>query len=243
MQCEEFENRLNAVLDERRLPDADAELRLHCETCCDCRQVAAAYRRLLDGFYALAAPEAPLDMAVRVLTDLQPRLSPRRRWAVGTVTLATGALATGALATAAGLLIAVMPLLRSGAQPPSTDSRTLAKLASSDRASPRVAARPSTSESLDVNQLPIVPELLALRNADEDPYAGLAKETGQGLAAVVLYVPGIGGSKGIVDASGTDEPAWAVQMSEGLKPITDSVAETVNLLLRALPAAVSDSRS
>ena len=86
-------------------------------------------------------------------------------------------------------------------------------------------------------------EFLAFRNTDEDPYAGLAKETGQGLATVIRYVPGIGGSMGIVDLSGTDEPAWAVQMSEGLKPITDSVAETVNLLLRTLPAVVADSRS
>jgi hypothetical protein len=230
MQCEEFEDRINAVLDERKRPEADAELRLHCEACLDCRQVAAAYGRLLDGFYALAAPEADGDIAVRVLADLQPLPSARRRWAV----------AAASLAAAAGLLIAVMPLLRSGSLAPKADFLARASIATSHQAGSRAMG---TLQSLDVNQLPIVPELLALRTANEDPYAGLAKETGQGLAAVVLYVPGIGGSKGIVDASGADEPAWAVEMSEGLKPITDSVAETVNLLLRALPAAVSDSRS
>ncbi|MBI3838283.1 MAG: hypothetical protein HY288_10175 [Planctomycetia bacterium] len=243
MQCEEFEDRLNAVLDKRKRPETDAELQLHCETCPDCRHLAATYGRLLDGFYALATPHPPSDMAMRVLADLQPKVSPRRRWAVAAV-----ALTTGALATAAGLLFAVVPLLRSHSQVPSTVLPTLATVASSDQSGPgsRGARIPLTGrslESLELNQLPIVPELLALRTADEDPYAGLAKETGQSLATVVLYVPGIGGSKGIVDASGKDEPAWAAQMSEGLKPITDSVAETVNLLLRALPTVVSDSRS
>ena len=58
MQCDEFEDRLNAVLDERRRPEWDTELSLHCENCAGCRQLAAAYDRLLDGFYALAAPDA-----------------------------------------------------------------------------------------------------------------------------------------------------------------------------------------
>ncbi|HEV3136386.1 MAG TPA: hypothetical protein VGZ26_00755 [Pirellulales bacterium] len=229
MQCEEFEDRLNAVLDERQRPEADVELRLHCEACLDCRQLAAAYARLLDGFYALAAPEPAGDIAVRVLADLQPPLSSPRRFAVATMSLAA----------AAGLLIAVMPLVRSERRASKVWLPT-ASAATSKQAGSHAAG---SLESLDVNQLPIVPELLALRTTDEDPYAGLAKETGQGLATVVLYVPGIGGSKGIVDASGSDDPAWAVQMSEGLKPITDSVAETVNLLLRALPDAVSDTRS
>jgi hypothetical protein len=229
MQCEEFEDRLNALLDERQRPEADVELRLHCEACLDCRQLAAAYARLLDGFCALATPESAGDIADRVLADLQPPPSPRRRFAVATMSLAA----------AAGLLIAVVPLVRSDRRAPHV-SPSKTSVAIANQAGSHAGG---TLESLDVNQLPIVPELLALRTASPDAYAGLAKETGQGLATVVLYVPGIGGSKGIVDASGEDEPAWAVQMSEGLKPITDSVAETVNLLLRALPDAVSDTRS
>jgi hypothetical protein len=225
MQCEEFEDRLNAVLDERKRPEADAEVRLHCEACADCRHLAAAYARLLDGFYALSTPEPAGDIAVRVLADLHPPASPRRRLAVG----------TASLAAAAALLIAVMPLLRNDRRAP-IGSLPRINLATSQQVGSHAAG---TLEALDVNQLPIVPELLALRTAGPEAYAGLAKETGQGLAAFVLYVPGIGGSKGIVDANGSDEPAWAVQMSEGLKPITDSVAETVNLLLRALPGAVS----
>jgi hypothetical protein len=235
MQCEEFEDRLNAILDERQRPEADVELALHCETCPECRQLASAYARLLDGFYALVTPAAPRDMSARVLADFTVSVSPKRR-----LSAPSASLAAGALALAAGLLIVVTPLLRNAPQAVSNESR--ARHSTGSKASADRPGAKAIAEALDVNKLPIVPELLALRT-DEDPYAGLAKETGQGLAAVVLYVPGIGGSKGIVDANAEDDPAWVVQVSEGLRPITESVSETVNLLLRALPGADGDSRS
>ncbi len=44
MQCEEFEDRINAVLDQRERPEWDAELRLHFEVDApDCRELATAY--------------------------------------------------------------------------------------------------------------------------------------------------------------------------------------------------------
>ena len=84
-----------------------------------------------------------------------------------------------------------------------------------------------------------LPKWLTLkRTAESDPYADLAKETGRGLATLVLYVPGFGGRRGIIDLpvnAADTEPTWAVQMSEGLKPVTESVTETFNILLRTLP--------
>jgi hypothetical protein len=220
MQCEEFEDRLNAVLDERRRPAWDDELRLHCETCTACRQTAAAYDAMLDGFYALAAPDAPDDMALRVVAEMRADRPQARRWAA----------AVGALATAAVVLVVVGPLVRRGPQAPTPAAKPLANLASV-----------APAKQLPVEQIPLVPGLLSIAAAPEgDPYAGLAKETGQGLATVILYVPGVGGSRGIIDAEGAGgagEPAWAVQMSEGLKPITNSVTETFDLLLRSLPVA------
>ena len=68
----------NLVLDERGRPECDAELSLHVEKCAECRHVAALYGALLDGFYALSAPQAPADMAARVLVDIGPRRSSTR---------------------------------------------------------------------------------------------------------------------------------------------------------------------
>ncbi len=257
MQCEEFEDRLNAVLDERRRPEADAELRLHCENCPPCRHIASSYDALLDGFYALTSATAleglgqsdlrQADLGIRVLADLrtEPAFSRSRTFVAIS------------LATAATLLIALVPLFRG------TPSEPAAKLSPQLRASAqkttraivkRAGARSQTSglsaislASLPIGNLPMVPELLSIaRSEADDPYVELAKETGQSLAAVVLYVPGIGGAKGIMDVESdpqADEPAWAVQMSEGLRPVTESVTETLNILLRTFPVAELASRS
>jgi anti-sigma factor RsiW len=256
MQCEEFEDRLNLVLDERGRPECDAELSLHAEACAECRHVAALYGALLDGFYALSAPRAPADMAARVLVDIGPRRSSAR----GTVVYA-------ALATAACLLVAIGPLVRLL----SPESNSLAQKSTNRETQPApLAAKAASSSPLQQGHLPPLRTTAALNQrvllgpamheslplfaslpilaADPrgDLYGELAKETGSGLAAIVLYVPGIGGARGIIDAESSvvdPEPAWAVQVSEGLRPVTDSVADTLNLLLKALPVTELASRS
>jgi hypothetical protein len=258
MQCEEFEHRLNAVLDERLLPEWEAELRLHCETCHECREVAAAYGAVLDGFYALSTPKAPTDMAQRVLADLRPRPAPARR--VSLVALA--------LATAAGLLIALAPLARFAprASAPSVSPQVRAQASPRPAPGPvaSVAARDPAADAAILKtahaaKLPL-PTIMTLPNIlplpvmwpmlasvyQADPYSNLAKETGLGLAALVLYVPGIGGTKGIIDVADNtveNEPNWASQMSEGLKPVSQSVSETFNLLWRTLPLSDLAGRS
>ena len=235
MQCEEFEDRLNAVLDERGRVEWDAELDLHRDTCPVCRHLASAYDKLLEGFYALAAPQAPDDMSLRVMAELTARPAERRR------TYSRRMLAAASLATAACLLVLVVQA-RNGAH-------SAAVIAAADDAKVTGQSDPASATRTALAQFPLVPELLAIAESpDGDPYAGLAKETGQGLANVMLFVPGVGGSRGIIDAESNasdgsaDDPAWAVQMSEGLKPLTDSVTDTVNLILRSLPVDALASR-
>jgi hypothetical protein len=230
MQCEEFEDHLNAVLDERGRPDCDAELQLHIETCAECRHIAACYAVLLDGFYALATPEAPSDLPARVLAESY-RPSTRARVATRM---------TAAIAIAAGLLIALIPLARVSWR--GEKVATVRPVASRLTKATIVRTLRST-KSLDA--VPVLQSLTAL-DEEGDVYGQLAKGTGNGLAAAVLYVPGIGGSRGIIDAeesADNGEPAWAVQMSGGLKPVTDSVTETLNLLLKALPVTELAARS
>ncbi len=223
MRCDEFEDRLNTVLDKRQRRQWDAELSLHCDTCAQCGQLAAAYDALLDGFYELTTPEAPHDMGLRVIAQVRTPPSTGRRLA----------LVAAVLATAAALLVVVGPAWRGTPDTPQADPNPNVASTTKPRIEPPFERVPLEGVP------PFVPELLAMAlSPDGDPYAGLARETGQGLANVILYVPGVGGGKGIIDveADGTPgEPAWAVRMSEGLKPITDSVTETFNLLLRSFP--------
>jgi len=277
MQCEEFEDRINAVLDRRERPEWDSELRLHCETCPECRELAAAYGATLDGFYTLCASAVqtdravPADMADRVLANLalpvgtdqlgtEPIVEVRRRQSR---TALRAALAVVSLSTAAGLLIAFLP----GSQHPATE------LERKSSASPQVAApmpEPSTvaageqaavEESAASSAEPglakngkrrtptirlLLPKwLTAKRKQPVDPYAAVFKDTGRGLATLLLQVPGFGGRRGIIDAkeNADTEPAWAVQVSEGLGPVTDSVTETFNILLQTFAMTNLANRS
>ncbi|HTM52527.1 MAG TPA: hypothetical protein VL175_00775 [Pirellulales bacterium] len=220
MQCEEFEDHLNAVLDRRERVDSDLELKLHIETCPDCRHVALAYDFLFDAFKRIREPQISDGFNARVLGQVH---QPRRQasWRVAAI---------GALA--ASLLVSVT-LLSTRVAPRAGDAAGVL----ADNHPVAVAAVHDALGTIET--LPILQTLSALEvEENEDVYGELAKETGSGLAAIVLYVPGIGGTRGIIDADASpaegDAP-WAAQMSEGLKPVTDSVTETVNLLLKTLP--------
>jgi hypothetical protein len=103
MQCHEFENRLNAVLDERNEPEADPRLTAHARDCPPCRQLLAGQRALFTGLRQSIAPPLKARFAQQVVARAgtpQPASispAPRRVW------LAVGAL----LASAAAALLAV----------------------------------------------------------------------------------------------------------------------------------------
>lgn len=230
MKCAEFEDHLNQLLDQRRRPEWDAESRLHGEACAPCHELANTYGLLLEGFYALATPEPPVDLAVRVLDELRVRPTMSRRVS----------LVTAVLATAVAVLFAVVPLWQyatrraDDANEPQSASVALA----ADRPSEIVPLRWK-----EIDGLPVVgPVLISLSDDDEttDPYAELVKGTGQGLASVVLYIPRIGSSPGAISMAPNvinGEPGWPQRMTEGLKPVTESVSETLDLLLQALPVS------
>jgi hypothetical protein len=110
MNCHEFEQRMQAVLDDRGEPARDKELRAHAASCPPCRQLLAGQRALLAGLAALPVPPLAGGFSRRVVgqTDIVPaqladesasRRSGRwpRAWlAVGTV-----------LASAAAVLLAL----------------------------------------------------------------------------------------------------------------------------------------
>jgi hypothetical protein len=223
MQCEEFEDRLNAVLDERRRPEWDVELRLHAETCPECRELATAYDAMLDGFYALVTPEPPADLATRVWADIPGRPSVARR----------ASTAATALAMAAGLLIVAVPMMRD------TQRQQAPKLT----AQAPHRSRPRVGLVAGALQAQAAPTSATLEADGGDPYSSLAKESGEGLATIIRFVPGIGASDDADVATQDDEHTWAEQMEEGLKPVTASVSETFHLLMRALPVTDLVNRS
>lgn len=230
MKCEEFEDRLNEVLDEHRRPEWDDRLRMHGEHCAACRELAASYGVLLDGLSALSTPHAPADLSHRVMADLQVRRKVSQY----------AALASAVLATAAAVMVAAWPML------PKFSTR---------RESPvtQVALQPPGAgyygfDLAVLDGLPFIgPVWVAIHDGDEatDPYAELAKETGQGLATVVLYMPAIGptGLIGPGPATMGTASVWPGPMSDELRPVRESLVETIDLLLQVVPLGDLASRS
>lgn len=281
MQCRDFEQRLQASLDERRQPDWDIELRLHSQDCARCRDLAAAFGALMEGLHALPEPAAPSDLAARVVAELnrQPVVLPAgrvRRWAS----------AAAAMATAATVLFAVGTTLRWSFTPPSqqvavatvapqaTLATPAAKVVESPAAAPIVVATnadaPSAQESageespavksvakstkrrgtrrrgaLALTQIPLLQVLPALKHDKKnDPYAKLAQQTGRGLGSLLRGVPGVAVNQAGGESGGQQpDPIWTTQMNRGIAPMTDSVADALNLLFRATPPEKATTRS
>jgi len=301
MQCEEFEQRLNELLDDRRRGPLDAELRGHVDSCAACRTTALAYNLLLDGFASRPMPLPRADLAARVLADYQREPVLLRTVSVHRRVVFTSA----ALATAAGLLIGLLPLLRMAPRPeqqaenpsvvakavtdgsaslasqsnlreapPSADASPVAEIvpvaeapliadiATVAEASPVAEAAPVVEAATGAEATPVsgtvaadmpkrepisqVAQTVALSKLkDGDPYVEVCKFTGRSLGSLLLIVPGIGGRRGIIDLDADrdgKDPTVASQVSDGLKPVTDSLAATLDLLFRTFPVP-NDRRS
>lgn len=115
MQCREFEEGLNRLLDERRAPEADASLIEHAATCEPCRQLFAGQRVLLSGLRQRAAVSVSADFSRRVLSTYQTEAAEaivletssaaRRAWQLAAMVLATAA----ALAVGVSIYLASQP--------------------------------------------------------------------------------------------------------------------------------------
>jgi hypothetical protein len=208
MQCEEFEDRLNAVLDERRRPEWDPALQLHCQMCPDCRHRAEEYRALLEGLDAMTGIEAPRALTPRVLSRLQPAHRVIR-----------SSTAAATLAMAASLLIAFLPW-----------TQWVGRQANVEKPAPQQLASERVSSGLNWERWPIVGELPTLVATEEpDPYAALARWTGQSMGAAVMQIPGLASS----DETDSNLPVADEDASSQefmLKPVTDSVAATFLML-------------
>ena len=180
---------------------------------------------MLDGFYELSAHNVPAAIGIRVLDQLQPRRSAVWRSTV----------AAAALCTAAALLITMVPL----------QHWTVPNAATPKQSPVQVAALEPPLRTYSLEQVPIVSKVLTItRTNDEDPYAAIAGWTGHALGSAFVRVPGMGGNRAIQDSAAdaaSDDATWT--MSEGFKPVTETVAATFYLLLRSLPGTELASRS
>jgi hypothetical protein len=239
MQCCEFENRLNEILDERGRPELDMLLASHAHHCSSCQHMLARYELVCEAASNLPMPKLPADFARRVVEQhVQQSLSGLARSRRGKRRFAASLLAVAAL-----VLIAVLPMFanRRGMRLPSgNDSLALAKAGPQASAS----ASPATAQLKPGDAVPHSsgpPSSGAFDPASEQyaqQYADLAKTTGRSLSAAVLYLPGVGGSLAGGEPA-FEQPVWISPVADGLRPVTDSMSDALHVLLRVIPSSAT----
>jgi hypothetical protein len=130
MRCDEFDNRVHRLLDQRGTLDQDGVLSRHANTCSRCALRWQAYLDLQAGLDAWETPDVSPDFARRVVARIQP-VAPVRR--------TTARWMAVALAMAATMLIAVIPL----------SYRRSARVPSPGTAEPVATSRPSADPDRD----------------------------------------------------------------------------------------------
>ena len=72
MRCDQFENRLQRVLDQRRAPETDSQLRAHAQLCPACRDILRLQAQLFDALDLTEVPDLPPDFSEQVVARVQP---------------------------------------------------------------------------------------------------------------------------------------------------------------------------
>jgi hypothetical protein len=217
MQCREFEQRLNDVLDERGDPAADSWLLAHAHGCEPCRQMLAGQRLLLAGLRQSAAPPLPAGLARRAVAAaaadaIQIRPRPVSRSLLAAVTLFTSAAAALLALSLVWYARSREPVIaRSPANPPATRNDS--------KAQPRIPAR-QPGGTLAFSQTDMLVEA---------PH--FAEHLRDGLDEFAVAFPET------VERYGEVE-----RLAPGIRPLRLSFALFWDTLFRALPS-VRDSRA
>ena len=193
MNCREFEDQLDHLLDERREPQADPRLTAHARECDPCQQLLAGQRVLFTALKQAPLPPTSGSFARRVVQQAAPQvsvvhkgLSPQRAWwAIATL-----------LASAAAVLIAVSLIwqARQGAEP-QQGSAVVKNLELKNHRPNQRSAPPSglaLSQADWIVEVPRLPSRIRVGyRGTMDNLAIALPETVQRLDEVEHYAPGI----------------------------------------------------
>jgi hypothetical protein len=215
MQCENFESRLNQILDRRARPETDEMLLAHAATCEPCRELLAVGELLFDGVDLLETPEISPGFARRVVD----KLAPRHR----TSSFAPGRWLGPAAAVAALLVVAVISGRHlwwpSGRMVASPGSGQPTKSISTAPGTLAVTSPPTKRVAPSASQRPSVTRPAAvIAEPTNDDYRELLET----LAHRLPDVP-------------RDSLESVEQIPDGLRPIATSFNVAIGLLRRTLP--------
>ena len=239
MNCIEFEDRLNDLLDDRLAPADDAALLAHAATCTECREMLAAQESLFHGLATLSRRTHAPEIGKQVLRELHttahlaPPLPPppRRSWFSLLVTAA-------AVLVAVGLSIWIVnrggdrPIARN--QGPRGNNNGLAivvkpgvKPSGKSRPAAEVRSETAPSEGLVASPQKVGSPTPAESEAYKQAMASLASASQWSSNPQWLHV----------------ETLDVEQYAPGIRPIRESFEVALDALLKTIPSGKRDTRN
>lgn len=205
MRCDQFEDRLNDVLDRRDDPRRDASLTAHAAECRQCRNLASAYAMLTDGAAELSRASLP--------SKLEPLHDRRLVWSVAVAPL---------LATAAAALFMFnqarrsdeVPTLPSAAVPPVAAAVTL----------PTPARLPVSGTVSDESAAPVFVDLARTTGR---AYVGLIHDTARKLDDAVALASALPPAQQLLEPVLFPEDGLLRRTTERFAPVA---GETIDAL-------------
>jgi hypothetical protein len=230
MHCDQFELRLNEVLDERANPELDPSLTAHAADCDDCRVRLVGSRVLLRGLARLAVPPLPADFSRGVVAQVaepQPEWRPKSRlWLAAGVLLASAA--------AALLAISLVWYARRG-------GHDLAR--GSDRPAPELRTGVPRRNR---NFATVLPGKSVLPGKNRRPTEDFAATGGEWLIEAPRLPTRLRGYRGAIDNLALALPQTAEQLNQvehyapGFRPLRVSLELVWETFCRAIPGARPD---
>jgi hypothetical protein len=229
MHCEDFEARVNEVLDARQPLSSASDLSEHIRQCAPCRSLARAYEAMLVGFEQSEVPPEPASLTPRVLSQLgwPDRSIPGRSIAAQPApstrshVLAFPIRGAIAVAAAAVLLAAIgLPLLFNRGVNLAKDDQSAGDHLTGQEHAPRIAKTDQPSPA--VQSIP----------SDQRP-----QHRRRGIAAVArtplataFVIPSQLKADDLIDA--LPAAGWAHDVADGLEPVTKPTVGAINGFLQ-----------
>jgi hypothetical protein len=217
MECRKFECRLQNLLDQRRheslrIAELPRSLREHAAECPECTELLGGYRMLLEAL-PVALPGASGFLAADVV-ELATSAPHRHHWLRSVLPLAT----------AASLLVAVLAVQMIDKPEPIQQATVI----SVGVAPPAAVSQPPQSTAVSI--VPVSGTTLLASPVTVISRSIELMLTLAGLSPVTF-------SAELLDSQVVERAPWMVQVTDGLKPVTERMSGTLNALLRAWPSA------
>lgn len=216
MRCDQFEDRLNDVLDSRDDPRGDAALVAHAAGCRDCRKLAAAYAVLTDGATELRRTAEPMAM----------ELSPARRPAWTLVAAPLMAVAATAL-----FMFYQAPAVDHDAALQATvvPNTPAAAVVMSPTADPPIADEPASAAMLELEP----PVVIDLAHSTGRTYAGWVHGTARSLDDALALAVALPPAQQLLEPVLFPEDGLLRRMEDRLAPVADETLEALRQVFQS----------